>query len=188
MGPYGPSRYAPGMDMQAATRGRSASRDLVDHRRRRTERLAAAERRFAAMTRILDDLVTIPGTGRRLGLDPVVGLIPGAGDLVSAVIGAWLVAESVRFRLPRIVVARMIANVAIDLVVGAIPLIGDLFDFVFKSNTLNLELFRRYASDETASTRPHKAFFAGIVLVLVGVAWLAMSALSWLLSIRIPAP
>lgn len=157
---------------------------------RRTARaeVEAAERRIAAVARLLDDLITVPGTRRRIGLDSIVGLIPGAGDVVSAVVGVWILVESARFRLPPIVLARMVANVVVDLAVGAVPVLGDAFDFVFKSNTRNLELFRRHATDPDASTTPHRLFFVGLAFVALGLVWLVAIALGRLLSIEIPAP
>ena len=154
----------------------------------RTERFLAFERRYAAVSRVLDDLVPIPGTNRRVGLDPLVGLIPWIGDLVSAVVGFWLIAEAARFKIPPVVLARMVLNTTVDLVAGAIPLIGDLFDVVSRSNRRNLELFRRHAIDTTASTAEHRAFLAGLALVVVGLLWLAARLLGWLLSIEIPLP
>jgi hypothetical protein len=150
--------------------------------------LAAAERRIAAATRLLEDLATIPGTRQRIGLDSVVGLIPGAGDLVTAAVGAWILLEAARFRLPRIVLARMVTNVLIDLALGAVPILGDLFDVVFRSNVRNLELFRRYASEPDASTAGQRAFFIGLGLIGLGVLWLLASLIGWLLSIEIPVP
>ena len=157
----------------------------ADHR---SARLAAAERRLTFVARLLDDLVTIPGTRQRIGVEPIVGLIPGAGDLVSAAVGIWLIVEASRFRLPAPVVGRMVLNTLVDLVVGIVPFIGDLFDFAFKSNSRNMELFRRYAADPGASTREHRLVLLGAIAVVVGVAWLLLWALGRLLSIEIPAP
>jgi hypothetical protein len=153
-----------------------------------TRRIDEAERRIATVAHILDELVTIPGTRQTVGVDSVVGLLPGIGDVASAALGAWVILEAARFRLPGVVLARMVVNTVVDLVIGAIPLFGDLFDVVFKSNSRNLALFRRYATDPGASTTEHRAVLAGLALVFVGVAWLAFVALSWLLSIRIPTP
>ena len=136
----------------------------------------------------MDELVEVPGTSVRVGLDPIVGLIPVLGDAVSAAIGFWLIAEAARFGIPRIVVGRMILNTVVDLVVGAIPVIGDLFDVVSRSNMRNLALFRRHALDPGASTRGEQLVVAGIVLVVAGLLWLVATAIGWLLSIRIPAP
>jgi hypothetical protein len=156
--------------------------------RARTPSIADAERRIALVARVLDELITIPGTRHRFGLDSIVGLIPGIGDLASAAVGGWIILEAARFRLPGVVLARMVVNTVVDLVVGAIPLIGDAFDFIFKSNTRNLALFRRHATNPGASTTEHRAFLAGLVLVLAGLLWLAVVAIGWLLSIEIPVP
>jgi hypothetical protein len=151
----------------------------------RTERLAAAERRLALVSRFLDDLVTVPGTRHRVGIEPIVGLIPGAGDVVSAAVGVWLIAEAARFKLPGSVVGRMVLNTLLDLVVGIVPIVGDVFDFAFKSNSRNLELFRRYAADPGASTREHRVVLLGAVLLVVGVAWLLLALLGAVLSTEV---
>lgn len=154
----------------------------------RTERFRAAERRIQFVSRIMDDLVKVPGTGRRVGIDPILGLIPVLGDGISAAVGFWLIAEAARFRLPSIVLARMIVNTLVDVVLGAVPFVGDLFDFVSKSNTRNLELFRRHATDPGASTNDQRAFFAGLLIILVAIVWLAWQALGWLLSAELALP
>ena len=156
--------------------------------RSRTERFEAFERRYARISTLLDDLVPIPGTSQRVGLDPVIGLVPWVGDLVSAAVGLWLVAEAARFRIPGVVLARMVLNTLVDLAAGAIPILGDLFDVVSRSNRRNLELFRRHATDPEASTAGHARFVAGLVLIVVGLAWLGAMAIGWLLSLEIPAP
>jgi hypothetical protein len=155
--------------------------------RTRSARFRSVERRLALVSRVLDELIELPG-GRRVGIEPIVGLLPAVGDVAPAIVGFWLIAEAARFRLPGIVIARMAFNTLLDLAVGLVPVLGDLFDFAFKSNARNVELFRRYASDETADVREQQRFFAGLALVAVGAGWLLVSALGWLLSIRIPAP
>jgi hypothetical protein len=154
----------------------------------RAERFAAFERRFAAVSRVMDELVAVPGTSIRVGLDPVVGLVPVVGDAISAVVGFWLIAEATRYGVPRIVVGRMIVNTVVDLVAGAIPVLGDLFDVMSRSNSRNLALFRRHALDPSASTRGEQVALAGLVIVVVGLLWLIATAIGWLLSIEIPAP
>ena len=154
----------------------------------RADRYAAFERRFAAVSRAMDELFSIPGTSVRVGLDPIVGLVPVVGDAISAVVGFWLIAEAARFGIPRIVLGRMIVNTVVDLGVGAIPVLGDLFDVFSRSNSRNLGLFRRHALDPTASTRGEVAVLAGIVVLVIGLLWLIANAIGWLLSIRIPTP
>jgi hypothetical protein len=161
---------------------------LPHHDPERHSRLQAAERRIAGVTRILDDLVEIPGTRQRIGVDAVVGLIPGAGDLVSAAVGGWIILEATRFKLPRVVVVRMVVNTVADLLFGAVPILGDLFDVAFRSNRANLELFRRHAADPDASTRGDRSFLLGLALIAVGVVVLVAILLGRVLSIEIPAP
>ena len=143
----------------------------------RTERFRAAERRIERVTHALDELVGIPGTSVRVGLDPIVGLIPVVGDAVAGVVGAWVIGEAARFGIPRVVLARMVVNLVIDLAIGAIPFLGDLYDFAFRSNSRNLALFRRHALEPDASTRGDQAFFVGVGLLVVGVLWLILTAL-----------
>lgn len=154
----------------------------------RSERFRSAERRIATISRVMDDLVPIPGTGQRIGLDPVIGLVPVVGDIVSAVAGVWVIVEAARFGIPTVVLVRMCWNAAVDLVVGAIPVLGDLFDVVSRSNRRNLELFRRHALDPAASTGEQWMFLGGIGLIVAAVVWLVWTAISALLSIEIPGP
>jgi len=141
----------------------------------RRERFRAAEARISHATRLLDELVPIPGTNQRVGLDPVIGIIPFVGDIVGAVVGLWIIAEATRFGIPRIAIARMSANVLFDLAIGIIPFIGDVFDVVSRSNSRNLAIFREHALDADASTSKHFAFFGGIALVTIGLMWLVVS-------------
>jgi uncharacterized protein DUF4112 len=154
----------------------------------RAERFAAFERRFAAVSRLMDELVVLPGTSVRVGLDPVIGLVPVVGDAISAAVGFWLIAEAARFGIPRIVLGRMVANTLVDLGIGSVPVLGDLFDVVSRSNSRNLALFRRHALDPAASTRNERLVLVAIALIAVGLLWLVALAIGWLLSIRIPAP
>ena len=112
----------------------------------RSERFHAAERRIERVTHALDELVGIPGTPVKVGLDPIVGLIPVVGDVISGIVGAWVIAEAARFGIPRIVLARMTVNLVVDLAIGLIPFLGDIYDFAFRSNSRNLALFRRHGS------------------------------------------
>ena len=141
----------------------------------RTARLAAAERRIAHMTRLFDDLIEVPGTGgRRFGLDPIIGLIPVIGDVAGAVASFWIIGEAARFQLPRIVLARMVVYASVDMLLGALPFVGDVLDFFSKANERNLVLFRRHASDPGASTADTRLFFIGLGLVFIGMVWLTI--------------
>jgi hypothetical protein len=144
--------------------------------RSRAERFHAAERRILAMSKMLDELVRVPGTNVTAGLDPLIGLIPVVGDIVAAVPGAWLIGEAWRFGIPRVVLARMVVNLTVDLGIGAIPLIGDVYDLFFRSNRRNLDLFRRYALEPETSTRSHRLFFLGLGMFVIGFLWLCALA------------
>lgn len=104
----------------------------------------AALRRTRTVARLLDDAVPIPGTGYRIGLDGIVGLLPVAGDAVTAVVGLYIVAEAVRAGASASVVGRMLGNLLVDTVVGSIPVVGDVFDVVWKANVRNVELFEAH--------------------------------------------
>lgn len=92
----------------------------------------------------LDDSFRIPGTNRRVGLDGLIGLIPGVGDTATTAIAAYIVYRAWRMGAPGHVLARMGGNVAIDFLVGSVPVLGDVFDLAFKANRRNLELLRRW--------------------------------------------
>lgn len=168
--------------------GRDARRDSGRPDPARTERLRAAERRIGAVAHVLDDLVTVPGTGRRFGMDPLLSLVPVLGSATTALVGAWIVGEAARFQLPRVVLVRMVVNVAVDTLLGAIPLVGNVLDFAFKGNARNVALFRRHALDPGASTAGDRAFLLGLLLVAVGVGWIVLTLLGRLLSVVVAGP
>jgi hypothetical protein len=119
--------------------------------------------------RWLDSAFRVPGTSRRIGVDPLVGLIPGWGDLVAPIFTAVLLWQARALGLPRLVQMRMIANAGLDALVGAVPLAGDLFDFVFKANQRNVALLERYARDRRPSMGD-RVFLAVLLLLLIGLA------------------
>ena len=100
-----------------------------------------ALRKFAIL---MDEAIEIPGTGRRVGLDAGLGLIPVVGDIISALLSAWIIAGALRHRVPLRKVGRMVFNVVLDLVVGEIPLLGDIFDIAFEENMMNMRLLMQY--------------------------------------------
>jgi hypothetical protein len=108
--------------------------------RTRAERVA----RIEALAVLLDTAFIIPGTTLRFGFDALVGLVPGIGDAVTTAMSLWLVKEAHALGAPGHLIARMLGNIAIDGVVGAVPLVGDVFDLVWKSNRRNMQLLRRH--------------------------------------------
>jgi hypothetical protein len=114
---------------------------------------ASVRRRIEAMEKLLENSFTIPGVNYRIGLDSVAGLVPVVGDLVTAAMGMWLVWEAKNLGLPRWKLWRMTGNVAFDTAVGAIPLVGDAFDFLFRSNTKNLKVIKRHLDKHHPATQ-----------------------------------
>ena len=132
---------------------------------------------------ILDNSIPVPGTGgRRFGIDAIIGFVPVIGDLVSGGIGLFVVWRASRLGLPRVVVARMLANSAIDLAIGSIPVLGDAFDLWFKANTRNLGLIRRHFEQPARSTRGDwlalLAIVGAVLLILGLLAWFVVSILN----------
>lgn len=101
-------------------------------------------RRLVAIARLMDTAVRIPGTGIRFGADAVLGLLPGIGDAGSAVVSLLIVNEARRLGVPKALLMQMLYNVGLDTGIGAIPLLGDLFDVYFKSNKRNADLILEY--------------------------------------------
>ena len=131
------------------------------------------------LARLLDRAIRIPGTNITFGLDAIVGLIPGGGDLAGAVFSSWLILLGARMGLPRHVLMRMVANVAIDTVGGTVPIIGDLFDVAWKSNSRNLQLLEQFADSPSGSGRLVSkgvvaAAVAAIALLIIGGIWVAV--------------
>ena len=135
-------------------------------------------RRFAWL---LDNSIPIPGTKWKVGLDAVIGLIPGIGDLAGGAASGWFVLEAARLGAPKSVVARMVANVGIEMIVGAVPLLGDLFDATWKANARNLALVERHMNAPAVARASSRRFMAGLgiglVLMLIGAAVLAVLAI-----------
>ena len=104
----------------------------------------AVRRRIEALEQLLERSFVIPGINRPVGLDALAGLVPVLGDLVGAALGAYIVWEASNLGMPRWKLWRMAGNVVFDSAVGAIPVVGDVFDFLFRSNTRNLTIVRRH--------------------------------------------
>lgn len=104
--------------------------------------------RLDALSRLLDNAFVIPGTTIRFGLDGIIGLVPGIGDLVTTALSSYIIIEARRLGLPRRKIARMIANVAFDAAVGIVPVVGDAADVLFKANRRNMRIIREHLEQE----------------------------------------
>jgi Domain of unknown function (DUF4112) len=103
---------------------------------------SSAVRRMQTVANILDTAFVIPGTKQRVGIDAIIGLIPGAGDVVTTILSSYIIWEARNLGVPRAALARMLANLGIHAVVGSLPVIGDLFDAFFRVNQRNMKIVR----------------------------------------------
>lgn len=146
------------------------------------------EESLETLSRWLDDLIRIPGVGWRFGLDSLVGLIPGVGDTATTLVSFYILASAVRYRVPKVTILRMALNIAIDYLVGIVPVVGDLFDFAWKSNKMNMELLKSRAT-VTAEEAKRGArtsdwlFVGGIIVVLLMILFGSIAASIYVLSV-----
>jgi hypothetical protein len=150
----------------------------------RAER-ADVERSLDQLSRVMDGLFRIPGTGWRIGLDALVGLIPGVGDFATTAVSLYILAAGVRYRVPKVTLLRMASNIAVDYLLGSVPIVGDLFDAAWKSNQMNVELLKRRATvapEEAQHGRMSDWLFLGVIVLGLLVLLAGSLALSlWLL-------
>ncbi len=140
------------------------------------------------MAYVLDDLIPIPGTKFRIGLDPIIGLIPGVGDSSTAVFSSMIIINGLRSGLPRVVLLRMVGNVLLNTVVGAVPVVGDVFSAWFKSNNKNYALLREHQGGKRRASKADwgvvLAMLAGVLIVLFALAvlvgWITVRFFAWL--------
>ena len=134
------------------------------------QKRASLEPLFRWLALIMDDFLGFPGTKFRFGLDPIIGLLPGIGDVASAIISALALVYAARYGLPKILLTRMATNILVNELVGIIPGLGDAFSFWFKSNVRNYELLRRYAAAPERSRRGDWIFLLAVLTLLFIIA------------------
>lgn len=137
--------------------------------------------RVRGLARVLDSAVGIPGTRIRFGLDSLIGLVPGVGDLAGAALSGYIVLSAARAGVPAVVLSRMLLNLGVDTIVGSVPLLGDAFDVGFRANTRNAALMERHLGEPgpaKSSSRLSVAMVIGSValLVAVGIALAVLAA------------
>ncbi len=149
-------------------------RNRLDQPLERSERSVKVEESLERLSWLMDDLFRIPGIGWRIGLDALVGLIPGLGDTATSLASFYILASAVRYGVPKVTMLRMGLNIGIDYAMGSLPVVGDLFDAWWKSNQMNVDLVRKRATvsaDEARKGRISDWLFVGIImLVLAGLA------------------
>jgi hypothetical protein len=142
--------------------------------------------RYTILTYLFDQAFRVPGTKWRFGLDALLGLLPGAGDVVGALVGAYGVLVARELGAPASIQFRMLANVALDAFAGAVPILGDIFDFAFKAHVRNRVLMEKWLQQPHATARRSTIMLVVIPLVLIailiGAIWLSIAALYWLIT------
>lgn len=114
---------------------------------------ASIRQRIEAMERLLERAIVIPGINRPVGLDAILGLVPVIGDILAASMGAYIVWEARNLGMPKWQLLRMLGNIAVDSAVGAVPVAGDLFDFMYRSNSRNLKIVQKHLDKHHPATR-----------------------------------
>jgi hypothetical protein len=141
-------------------------------------------RRIRTLARVLDSAMTIPGTGIRIGVDPILGIIPVVGDLAGAALSGYIVLASARLGAPASTLIRMVINIAIDTVVGSVPVLGDMFDVGWRSNMRNADLLESHLGGSVQSRRANRLVVAGVIagllLLAVGATALGIIAIRFL--------
>lgn len=135
------------------------------------------------VSHLLDSAFAVPGTSYRIGLDPIIGLVPGIGDLVSPLFTIGILWQGRELGLPRVVQLRMIGNVAIDALTGVVPVVGDLFDFAWKANNRNLALLERHAQEERAASSGDWLFVGVMAVMLAAIAITPLLLMGWLMAV-----
>jgi hypothetical protein len=133
------------------------------------------------LSHVLDDFLKIPGTSIRFGLDGIVGFIPGVGDLIGGIASCIIIVAAWTRGVPYVTVARMVANVGIEVVVGSIPVLGDMFDIAWRANRRNYALLAGSLTEPRRHTVQSWIFLIGLCVLLAGLVLLPMLLLAWLM-------
>ncbi len=131
------------------------------------------------LARVLDTALTIPGTRIRFGLDALLGIVPGLGDAIAALIGGYIVWAAVRAGAPWLVIGRMLANIAVDAIVGAVPVAGTIFDVAFKAHHRNAQMLADWAQRPAAVETRQRRLALALALSLLGLLAIAAAALAF---------
>ena len=147
----------------------------------RNDRKTSTLRRVRRVSYLLDNAIPIPGTGYRIGLDPIIGLLPGGGDVLGTIISSYIVVEAARLGVSRSTLVEMVLNILLETVSGSIPVLGDLVDAAWKANVKNVELLEKELN--VSSSTPQKSDWLFLVLLLAGLAVVLLVAVGISLAI-----
>jgi uncharacterized protein DUF4112 len=141
--------------------------------------VATRARNVRVLARVLDSAIPIPGTSWKIGFDPIVGLIPGIGDLISAVLSGYIILEAARAEIPTLTLAKMLGNVGVDTLFGAVPALGDVFDAAWKSNMRNVALLERHLAVAPPPAREKRSGLGRTILALITLAVIVGAGLAF---------
>jgi hypothetical protein len=137
-------------------------------------RRQALEPLFKWLALIMDEIVRVPGTKFRFGLDPLIGLIPGIGDTSSALVSALALIQAARLGVPKILLTRMSLNILVNELIGVIPVVGDAFSFWFKSNARNYQIIKEHQLTPGVTRRGDWVFVWAVLIALLGIVCLGL--------------
>ncbi len=138
-------------------------------------------KRMRQISKLLDSAIVIPGTKQRIGLDPILGLIPGGGDTVSAALSGYIIIEAARMGLPRADLIKMVMNIGVDTVAGSVPIVGDIFDVVSKANLRNMQIVESHVKAPDPISAKSDKLFIGLLIAGLIVFALAVGGISVLI-------
>ncbi len=148
------------------------------------ESKAIVLRRLRQLSDLLDNAVAIPGTNYRVGIDPLLGLLPGGGDTLGAILSAYIVLQAAQLGAPRPTLVRMVWNILLDSLVGTIPLLGDFVDVAWKANTKNMALLEAHMRSPYNRQKTDTWFvyllLGGVILVAIAISFTGVFILTQL--------
>jgi Domain of unknown function (DUF4112) len=159
-------------------------RHLSSHHRSLTAARVARMERLRRLSFLLDNAIRIPGTTFRIGLDPLLGLIPGGGDIAGLFLSSYIVLEAARLGASKSALGVMAFNIVLEMLVGIVPGLGDLFDATWKSNIRNMELLEHHLNLSQPTIARNRWFagllISGLAFVLIGCGYLSFRVLQWI--------
>lgn len=154
--------------------------------RQLTDTKLSTLKRVRRLSYVMDDAIRIPGTRFSIGLDPIIGLVPGAGDFIGTLLSAYIVLEAARLGLPRGALIQMASNILFETVVGTVPVVGDLVDVTWKANRKNIALLEEHLDVPQTRQKADWVFLAlllgGLLLIVMIIAAVSVAVLKWLVS------
>ncbi|BBD56180.1 DUF4112 domain-containing protein [Planktothrix agardhii] len=141
-------------------------------------------RRMRSLSTLLDNAIRVPGTSIGLGIDPILGLIPGGGDILGGVLSIYIVFEAFKLGLPRETLITMVSNIALETITGTVPVFGDIFDVAWKANVKNVELLEDYVNSPELGEKADPWFvfllLGGLLLLIILIAIVGIAVLAFI--------